>query len=278
MVAENRYSWPAHRGSRGHGCKYSVETCGQSVGCWSYASCFCSVTKWSRRIDGPYNVPRFSSLADSRVYVSAITIGIIASLESLLAIEAVDKIDPRQQRTPRNRELLAQGAGNVICGLFGGLPVSAAVIRGTANVNAGLGHDSRLSHGLLLLTCVLLLPAWLNEIPLSTLAAILIKTGYRLTNPKRYYQLWQEGYSQFIPFVATVLAIVLTDLLVGIGIGLTCSIIFILHSNYRRPLTKKLERHASGNLVRVDLANQVTFFNLQPCSRCCTMFHQAGHC
>lgn len=211
---------------------------------------------------GLITFPDFSSLADSRVYVSAITIGIIASLESLLAIEAVDKIDPRQQRTPRNRELLAQGAGNVICGLFGGLPVSAAVIRGTANVNAGARtRFATVAHGLLLLTCVLLLPAWLNEIPLATLAAILIKTGYRLTNPKRYYQLWQEGYSQFIPFVATVLAIVLTDLLVGIGIGLTCSIIFILHSNYRRPLTKKLERHASGNLVRVDLANQVTFFN-----------------
>ena len=133
--------------------------------------------------------------------------------------------------------------------------MSAEVIRGTANVNAGARTRlATVSHGLLLLTCVLLLPAWLNEIPLATLAAILIKTGYRLTNPKRYYQLWQEGYSQFVPFVATVLAIVLTDLLVGIGIGLTCSIIFILHSNYRRPLTKKLERHASGNLVRVDLA------------------------
>jgi carbonic anhydrase len=199
---------------------------------------------------GLITFPDFSSLADSRVYISAATIGIIASLESLLAIEAVDKIDPRQQRTPRNRELLAQGAGNVICGLLGGLPVSAAVIRGTANVNAGARtRFATVSHGLLLLTCVLLLPAWLNEIPLATLAAILIKTGYRLTNPKRYYQLWQEGYSQFVPFVATVLAIVFTDLLVGIGIGLTCSIIFILHSNYRRPLTKKLDRALLKRIV-----------------------------
>ena len=211
---------------------------------------------------GLITFPDFSSLADSRVYVAAATIGIIASLESLLAIEAVDKIDPRQQRTPRNRELLAQGTGNIICGLLGGLPVSAAVIRGTANVNAGARtRFATVSHGLLLLLCVLLLPAWLNEIPLATLAAILIKTGYKLTNLKRYYQLWQEGYSQFIPFVATVLAIVLTDLLVGIGVGLICSIIFILHSNYRRPLIKKLERHASGNVIRVELANQVTFFN-----------------
>ena len=211
---------------------------------------------------GLITFPDFSSLADSRVYVAAVTIGIIASLESLLAIEAVDKIDPRQQRTPRNRELLAQGAGNVICGLLGGLPISAAVIRGTANVNAG-GRTrlSTVSHGALLLTCVLLLPAWLNEIPLATLAAILIKTGYRLTNPKRYRQLWREGYSQFVPFVATVAAIVLTDLLIGITIGLTCSVIFILHSNYRRPLTRRLERHASGDVIRVELANQVTFFN-----------------
>jgi MFS superfamily sulfate permease-like transporter/carbonic anhydrase len=218
--------------------------------------------------DGPNGMlglitfPNFASLTDSRVYVAAVTIGIIASLESLLAIEAVDKIDPRQQRTPRNRELLAQGAGNVICGLLGGLPISAAVIRGTANVNAG-GRTrlATMSHGGLLLVCVLLLPAWLNEIPLATLAAILIKTGYRLTNPKRYRQLWREGYSQFVPFVATVAAIVLTDLLVGIGIGLACSVIFILHSNYRRPLTRKLERHASGDVIRVELANQVTFFN-----------------
>lgn len=211
---------------------------------------------------GLIKFPDFSSLADSRVYVAAVTIGIIASLESLLAIEAVDKIDPRQQRTPRNRELLAQGAGNVICGLLGGLPISAAVIRGTANVNAG-GRTrlATMSHGALLLTCVLLLPAWLNEIPLATLAAILIKTGYRLTNPKRYRQLWRDGYSQFVPFVATVAAIVLTDLLIGITIGLTCSVIFILHSNYRRPLTRSLERHASGDVIRVELANQVTFFN-----------------
>lgn len=218
--------------------------------------------------DGPNGMlglitfPNFASLTDSRVYVAALTIGIIASLESLLAIEAVDKIDPRQQRTPRNRELLAQGAGNVICGLLGGLPISAAVIRGTANVNAG-GRTrlATMSHGGLLLICVLLLPSWLNEIPLATLAAILIKTGYRLTNPKRYRQLWREGYSQFVPFVATVAAIVLTDLLIGIAIGLTCSVIFILHSNYRRPLTRRLERHASGDVIRVDLANQVTFFN-----------------
>ena len=170
-----RYSWLAHRGSRGHGCKYSVETCGQSVGCWSYASCFCSVTKWSRRIDGPYNVPRFSSLADSRVYVSAITIGIIASLESLTELKQLTRLI-LDSSVPRNRELLAQGAGNVICGLFGGLPVSAAIqeLR-MSMLRTDTIRDCRAWPSLL--TCVLLLPAWLNEIPLSTLAAILIKTG-----------------------------------------------------------------------------------------------------
>jgi MFS superfamily sulfate permease-like transporter len=218
--------------------------------------------------DGPrglvelFSFPDFSSLGDSRVYLAAVTIGVIASLESLLAIEAVDKIDPRQQRTPRDRELLAQGVGNLVSGLLGGLPISSAVIRGTANVNAG-GRTrlATVTHGGLLLGCVLLLPHWLNEIPLATLAGILIKTGYRLTNPKRYRQLWREGFSQFIPFVATVAAIVLTDLLVGIGIGLACSIIFILHSNYRRPLTRTLERHTAGDVIRLELANQVTFFN-----------------
>ncbi len=215
-----------------------------------------------RGLLGLFSFPDFSSLGDSRVYLAAVTIGVIASLESLLAIEAVDKIDPRQQRTPRDRELLAQGVGNIVSGLLGGLPISAAVIRGTANVNAG-GRTklAAVTHGGLLLSCVLLLPQWLNEIPLATLAGILIKTGYRLTNPKRYRQLWQEGFSQFVPFVATVAAIVLTDLLVGIGIGLACSVVFILHSNYRRPLTRTLERHTAGDVVRLDLSNQVTFFN-----------------
>ena len=211
---------------------------------------------------GLFSFPDFTSFADSRVYLAAVTIGVIASLESLLAIEAVDKIDPRQQRTPRDRELLAQGVGNMVSGLLGGLPISAAVIRGTANVNAG-GRTklATMAHGGLLLGCVLVLPHWLNEIPLATLAGILIKTGYRLTNPKRYRQLWKEGFSQFIPFVATVVAIVLTDLLIGIGIGLACSILFILHSNYRRPLTRTLEKHTAGDVIRLDLANQVTFFN-----------------
>jgi len=204
----------------------------------------------------------FASFADPRIYPAAVTIGVIASLESLLAIEAVDKIDPRQQRTPPNRELVAQGVGNITSGLLGGLPISAAVIRGTANVNAGgRSRLATVTHGSLLLGAVLLLPHWMNEIPLATLAGILIKTGYRLASPRRFHQLWREGHSQFVPFAATVAAIVLTDLLVGIGIGFACSIVFILHANYRRPLTRSLERHVAGTVIRLELANQVTFLN-----------------
>ncbi|HYF36123.1 MAG TPA: SulP family inorganic anion transporter, partial [Prosthecobacter sp.] len=206
--------------------------------------------------------PDFSVLSSPTVYVAAVTIAIVASLETLLNIEAVDKLDPEQRATPPNRELLAQGVGNVVCGMIGGLPVTSVIVRSSVNIHAGVKTKlSAIWHGVLLLGCVMLVPGLLNQIPLAALAGILLMTGLKLASPKLFKQMWSEGRTMFLPFVITVVAIVLTDLLVGILIGLGVSIGFILHSNFRRPLRKVMEKHITGDVLRVELANQVGFFN-----------------
>lgn len=206
--------------------------------------------------------PNFAALTNPAVYTAAITIAIVASLETMLNLEAVDKIDPEQRSSPPNRELLAQGTGNVVAGLIGGLPMTSVIIRSSVNINAGGKTKlSTIIHGALLFGCVLLVPGWLNEIPLAALAAILLTTGIKLASPKLIKQMWSEGKNQFLPFIITVLAIVLTDLLVGILIGLGVSIGFILRSNMRRPLRKVMEQHPTGDVLRIELANQVSFFS-----------------
>ncbi len=204
--------------------------------------------------------PNFSALSNPAVYTAAITIAIVASLETLLNLEAVDKLDPQQRHSPPNRELLAQGIGNVTAGLIGGLPMTSVIVRSSVNINAG--GKTRLSaffHGVLLFGCVLLVPAWLNEIPLAALAAILLMTGLKLASPKLMKQMWHEGKNQFLPFIITITAIVLTDLLVGILIGLGVSIGFILRSNMRRPVHQTVVHGANGDQVRIELASQVSF-------------------
>lgn len=211
---------------------------------------------------GFLDLPNFAAWTNPAVYVAAVTIAIVASLETLLNLEAVDKLDPHQRHSPPNRELLAQGVGNVVAGLVGGLPMTSVIIRSSVNINSG-GRTklSAITHGCLLFGCVLLMPQWLNEIPLAALAAILLMTGLKLASPKLVKQMWAEGRSQFLPFVITVVAIVLTDLLMGIMIGLAVSICFILRSNMRRPLRKVMEQHVSGDVLRIELANQVSFFS-----------------
>ena len=206
--------------------------------------------------------PDFSALGNPLVYTTAITIAIVASLETLLNLEAVDKIDPQQRSSPPNRELVAQGIGNITAGLIGGIPMTSVIIRSSVNINAG-GRTklSAIIHGVLLFGCVLMVPGWLNMIPLSALGAILLMTGLKLASPDLVRQMWSEGKNQFLPFAITVLAIVFTDLLVGILIGLGVSIGFILHSNMRRPLRKFMEHHVNGDVLRIELANQVSFFN-----------------
>lgn len=206
--------------------------------------------------------PDFSQLMNPAVYTAGMTLAIVASLETLLNLKAVDRLDPQQRTSPPNQELLAQGIGNVVCGFIGGLPITSVIIRSSVNVNAG-GQTklAAIIHGILLLVSVPLIPAWLNTIPLSCLAAILLMTGIKLASPALIKQMWSEGRSQFIPFVATVLAIVFTDLLIGIVIGLTVAIGFILDSNMRRPVHRFVEKHLGGDVVHIELANQVSFLN-----------------
>lgn len=206
--------------------------------------------------------PDFSQWANSKVYVAAVTIAVVASLETLLNLEAVDKLDPKQRNSPPNRELVAQGIGNAVSGLIGGLPVTSVIVRSSVNIIAGARTKlSAVVHGLLLGGCVVFLAAWLNRIPLSCLAAILLVTGFKLASPKLVRQMWSEGRQQFLPFAVTVAAIVLTDLLVGVLIGLGVSVLFILRSNLRRPVNKVVEKHLGGEVVRIELANQVSFLN-----------------
>ena len=206
--------------------------------------------------------PDWSALSMPAVYLSALTIALVASLETLLNIEAVDKIDAEQRSTPPNRELLAQGAGNIVSGLIGGLPMTSVIIRSSANINAGARTKiSTIWHGLLLLGCVMLVPVWLNQIPLAALAAILIMIGIKLASPKLMKQMWREGTNQFVPFIVTILAIVFTDLLIGTLIGLAVAIGFILHRNIHRPIRQIQEKHVAGEVLRIKLSHQVSFLN-----------------
>ena len=206
--------------------------------------------------------PDFSAAVNPKVYMAAVTIAIVASLETLLNLEAVDKLDPQKRVSPTNRELIAQGVGNVTAGLIGALPVTSVIVRSSVNIaSGGKSKLATIVHGFLLLGFVLLFPAWLNQIPLSCLAAVLIMTGFKLAKPALFRQMWREGPNQFLPFVLTVLAIVFTDLLIGILIGLGISILFILRSNLRRPIYQINEKHIGGDVLRIELANQVSFLN-----------------
>lgn len=211
---------------------------------------------------GLIRTPDFSQLANVGVYIGGITIAVVASLETLLNLDAVDKLDKKQRVSPPNRELFAQGIGNVTAGMLGGIPVTSVVIRGSVNTMAG--SESKLSgifHGALLLGCVVLIPHVLAMIPLSCLAAILLMTGFKLASPTLFKQMASAGRYQLAPFVITVVAIVLTDLLIGICIGMVLSVLFILNSNLRRPVRKIREKHIDGDLLHIELSDQVSFLN-----------------
>ncbi len=206
--------------------------------------------------------PDFSRIFDSAVLMAAVQIAAIASLETLLNLEAVDKIDPKRRTSPPSRELVAQGIGNTLTGLLGGIPLTSVIVRSSVNINAGCETKmSTVAHGVFLLASVLFLPTWLNRIPLSCLAAILLVTGFKLTSPKVVRKIWEQGWSQFLPFAATVLAIVFTDLVIGVLVGLVFSVGFILHGNMRRPMRCTIEKHLRGPVMRIELASHVTFLN-----------------
>jgi len=204
----------------------------------------------------------FSHWLNPTVYTAAITIALVASLETLLNLEAVDKIDPELRESPPNRELIAQGIGNMTAGLIGAIPVTSVIVRSSVNIRAGVKTKlSTIFHGLLLLSFLTLIPSAINKVPLACLAAVLFHTGFKLASPALFKRMWREGRYQFLPFIITLSAIVLTDLLSGILIGLVVAAGFILNSNLRKPIRKIAEKHLDGEVLHIELPNQVSFLN-----------------
>ncbi|MHC4892937.1 MAG: SulP family inorganic anion transporter [Planctomycetota bacterium] len=209
--------------------------------------------------------PDWSQLGNSAVWVTAVTIAVVASLETLLCVEATDKLDPQKRVTPTNRELVAQGVGNLGSGLIGGLPITQVIVRSSANIQSG-GRTklSAILHGTFLLIFVSLLPGILNLIPLASLAAILFVVGYKLARPTLFKQMWGQGLSQFLPFVITIVGIVRIDLLTGIGLGMVAAIFAILRAHYLNSHFMHLSESddSSGvHEVNIELAEEVTFLN-----------------
>ncbi len=212
-------------------------------------------------LKGFVTFPDFANrLTNPAVYRIAVVLAIVASLETLLCAEASDKLDPLKRVTPANRELKAQGVGNMVSGLIGGLPVTQVIVRSSANIQAGgKTKTSAIAHGFLLLIGVLALPTVLNLIPLATLAAILLLVGYKLARPALFKKMFDDGWGQFVPFLATIVGIVLTDLLIGIAIGLCVSIITLLYENFSYAFQMHDDEHP--DTVRIVLSEQVSFLN-----------------
>ncbi|WP_375578754.1 SulP family inorganic anion transporter [Marivirga tractuosa] len=212
---------------------------------------------------GNFTFPDLAALTNPQIYITAVVIAVVASLETLLCVEATDKLDPYKRVTPTNRELKAQGVGNIISGMIGGLPITQVIVRSSANIQSGgRTKASAIIHGFLLLGSIIAIPYLLNLIPLATLAAILFIVGYKLAKPSLFRKMYKQGKGQFIPFIATILGIVFTDLLVGLGIGLVIAIFYILLNNYQITLNTKHERKEDGkDLMRLELAQELTFIN-----------------
>ena len=206
--------------------------------------------------------PNFSGITNPQVCIVGLTIAIVASIETLLCIEAADRMDVHKRYTDTNVELKAQGIGNIISSLFGGLPMTSVVVRTSANNNAGAKSKmSAIIHGILLLLSVLIIPAILNKIPLATLAAILLLVGYKLAKPSTLKHFWEKGKYQFIPFIATLTAVVFTDLLKGVALGMIISIIFVLKGNMQRAYKFRKEEYHDGDVIHIELAQEVSFLN-----------------
>ncbi|MEN9322896.1 MAG: hypothetical protein RL699_676 [Bacteroidota bacterium] len=206
--------------------------------------------------------PDFSAILNTKVWVVGITIAIVASIETLLCIEAADTMDPHKRFTDTNVELKAQGIGNCLSALLGGLPMTSVVVRTTANLNAGAKSKmSAVIHGVLLLLSVLLIPVLLNKIPFATLAAILLLIGYKLAKPSLFTHFWQLGKYQFLPFISTFLAVVFLDLLKGVALGIVVSIAFIVRGNMKRAYVLRKEAVHEGDIIHIDLAQEVSFLN-----------------
>lgn len=210
-------------------------------------------------ISFPHLSKIFSSIA---IWKDGFIIGLLATLETLLCVEAIDKLDKHNRVTPVNRELIAQGIGNIACGFLGAIPMTAVIVRGSANVDAGA--RTRLAafmHGIFLLLAVLLIPFLLNKIPYAVLAAILLVTGYNLTKPKLYRNMWSLGFKQFIPFITTIIIILMTDLLTGVAAGLLISIYYIIQNNFKAEYKIQRTKQHETDVFYIKLNTNVTFLN-----------------
>lgn len=211
---------------------------------------------------GQFSFPDFSQWNNSHVYVTAMTIAVVASLETLLCVEATDKLDPRKRITPTNRELVAQGVGNMVSGFIGGLPVTQVIVRSSANIQSGgRTKASAFIHGIMLLVSAMTIPALLNKIPLASLAAILFLVGYKLAKPSLFRAMFKMGKTQFVPFIVTILGIVFTDLLIGIGLGMAVAIVQLLWNNYKVPYHFDPKNYTKGEPIHIKLAEDVSFLN-----------------
>ncbi|HMU73875.1 MAG TPA: SulP family inorganic anion transporter, partial [Ferruginibacter sp.] len=221
-----------------------------------------------------FTLPDFNGFLNSSVIVYGVIIALIASLETLLSIEAIDNLDPQRRVTNTNRELFAQGVGNTVAGLVGGLPVTSVIVRSSANVNSGAQSKlSTIIHGTLLLVSIILIPVLLNMIPLSSLAAILLITGYKLAKPSVFKNFWSAGKYQFVPFIVTVVVIIAVDLfkaipvlsgkglLVGVLSGIVAAIGAILYGNLKNSYFFHKEKHQEGDLINIRLSEEVSFLN-----------------
>lgn len=220
------------------------------------------VPKTFEELKNIFVTPDFSAITNTKVWIIAFTIAVVASIETLLCIEAADRMDAQKRYTDTNVELKAQGIGNILSSLLGGLPMTSVVVRTSANNNAGAKSKmSAIIHGILLMVSVLAIPALLNKIPLATLAAVLLLVGYKLANPNIIKHFWEKGKYQFIPFMATFIGVVFTDLLKGVALGIIISIIFVLKGNMQRAYYFRKEEYSEGDIIHIDLAQEVSFLN-----------------
>ncbi len=213
---------------------------------------------------GQFKMPDWKGFTNPAVWQIGVVIAVVASIETLLCIEATDKLDPYKRYTSGNAELRAQGIGNIVSGLIGGLPITSVIVRSSANINAGARTKlSTITHGVLLLVCVATIPFVLNMIPKAALAAILLFTGYRLCRPAVFKHMWHAGLPQFIPFVITAIAVALPmlGLLKGVGIGMVISIIFLLRNNMKIPYYYHRSKYSGNEVIKLDLAQEVSFLN-----------------
>ncbi len=206
--------------------------------------------------------PAFDAFMEPSVWKTALVIAIVASLETLLCVEATDKMDPLNRTTPANRELHAQGIGNIISGLLGGLPVTQVIVRSSANIQSGGRNKlSTMLHGALIVLAVMAFPGLLRMVPLACLAAVLFIVGYKLIKPKQFVEMWHLGIMRFLPFTITAMGVAFIDLLTGVGLGLAVAVLHILWKNYRIPFHFDRDAHQRGEPIRIELSEDVTFLN-----------------